>query len=423
MQYFRIHIYLDVIKFFRSFFFTIYNKKDDLKIGNILIKNSRKKFFLLTSQCRISFLILLQYFKKKFNKKNEIIFLAYNLPEMVNIAKNLDFKIVFCDLDKKTGFFDLKKLKKKINNKTIAVVLTNMFNSYEQSLMLKKICSPKKIFLVEDNAIYFDNYKKSKNFKKYSGALGDFALYSFNLMKNISALYGGAITSNNKDFDTYSRNEIHKFGTFPRLILLKQIFIFFILKILAINLFYKYFFFKIIKYTHIKNFNFLLKIFYPSLKFKVINFPNYYFTKISSLSKKLILYQLIDLKKRNSNHKTRKNRNIYYYKKLYYKKIKEISLIKIADFNYQNFIDFPILVKNRSKLNNFLLKNGIETRLYYYKNCEKIFFARRKPHCLNSQKFENNIICLPNGEKISFKYIDYIIQKISNFYLNKKKHL
>ena len=82
------------------------------------------------------------------------------------------------------------------------------------------------------------------------------------------------------------------------------------------------------------------------------------------------------------------------------------------------FAMLSFLVKNRLKLNNFLLKNGIETRLYYYKNCEKIFFDKRKPYCLNSQKFENNIICLPNGEKITFKYIDYIIQKISNFYLN-----
>ena len=120
---------------------------------------------------------------------------------MINVAKNLNFKIILCDLDYKTGFYDLKKLKSKINNKTAAVVLTNMFNSYEQGLKLKKICSSKKISLVEDNAIYFDNYKISKKSKKYSGAIGDFSLYSFNIMKNISALYGGAVTSKIKNFD------------------------------------------------------------------------------------------------------------------------------------------------------------------------------------------------------------------------------
>ena len=68
------------------------------------------------------------------------------------------------------------------------------------------------------------------------------------------------------------------------------------------------------------------------------------------------------------------------------------------------------------ELNNFLLKNGIECRLYYYKNCEKIFNKGARLHCLNSKKFENKVICLPNNEQITFKYIDYIVQTISNFY-------
>ena len=103
-------------------------------------------------------------------------------------------------------------------------------------------------------------------------------------------------------------------------------------------------------------------------------------------------------------------------------KINGIKLIKISDFNYQNFIDFPILVKNRAKLNNFLLKNGIESRLYYYKNCEKIFNKNTKSYCSNSQKYENEIMCLPNSKKITLKYIDYIIKIIFIFY-SKKNNL
>ena len=183
MKYFRIHIYLNIKNFLKSFFLTIYKKKHRTTIESILSKNSKKKYVALTSQCRIAFLIILQYFKKENSKKNEIIFLAYNLPEMINVAKNLNFRIILCDLDYKTGFYDLKKLRKKINNKTAAIVLTNMFNSYEEGLKLRKICSAKKIFLIEDNAIYFDNYKASKNTKKYSGFLGDFTIYSFNIMK------------------------------------------------------------------------------------------------------------------------------------------------------------------------------------------------------------------------------------------------
>ena len=41
--------------------------------------------------------------------------------------------------------------------------------------------------MIEDNAIYFDNFSKNKNKKYFSGSLGDYSIYSFNIMKNISS--------------------------------------------------------------------------------------------------------------------------------------------------------------------------------------------------------------------------------------------
>ena len=166
----------------------------------------------------------------------------------------------------------------------------------------------------------------------------------------------------------------------------------------------------------------MLELFYPSLKFKFKEFPKYYFTNISFLSKKMIFYQLKNLEKRKENHEKRKSNNIYYFEKFEKLEINAVRLLNISDFDYQNFIDFPILVKNREKLNHFLLKKGIETRLYYYKNCEKIFKKTEKL-CINSEKYENEIICLPNSEKVSLKYIDYLVNMISTFYskLNAQK--
>ena len=69
-------------------------------------------------------------------------------------------------------------------------------------------------------------------------------------------------------------------------------------------------------------------------------------------------------------------------------------------------------------MNNFLLSRGIETRSYHYRNCEKIFYKKNKLACLNSEKYENEIICLPNHNKISLKYMDYIVKMVSIFYLN-----
>ena len=220
MKIFRINLYLTIKNFFIAFF--INSNKIDKDIAKVICKNSKKKYFILTSQLRVSFLILLKYLKKKIPSKNEIIFSSYNLAEMVNISKILNYKIKFCDLNYNSGFFNMQDLRKKINKKTIAVVLTNMFNTYQDTILLRKICRKKGVILIEDNAIFFDNYKKIKNQKNFSGTFGNYSLYSFNIMKNISALYGGGISTNDKDFINFAQNEIKLFKSFNLFLLFKQ---------------------------------------------------------------------------------------------------------------------------------------------------------------------------------------------------------
>ena len=50
---------------------------------------------------------------------------------------------------------------------------------------IKKIATKFKITLIEDNAIYFDNFSQFSRNKIYSGNFGDYTIYSFNIMKNI----------------------------------------------------------------------------------------------------------------------------------------------------------------------------------------------------------------------------------------------
>ena len=257
---FRIYIYLSFLNFLRSFFFN--NKwKIKKKISKIILRQSEKKYFEFSSQCRISFLYILKFLKKENKDRNEIIFSAYNLPEMINIAKNLKYKIRFCDLNYESGFVEANQILKKINKKTKVIVLTNMFNNWEQSMRIKKLANKKKIFLIEDNAIYFDNFSLKKNKKKYSGSLGDFTIYSFNIMKNISGLFGGAIATNNKQFINYYNFENKKNNSFFKSKLISQIIIFIILKVMSIRILYKNLFIFIIEYAHKKKIGLLLKLF------------------------------------------------------------------------------------------------------------------------------------------------------------------
>ena len=274
---FRIWLYLSFLNFLSNLFSKNNLDKNQELIKKTLSHQSSKNLTALFSQCRVGFYFILKYIKKK-SKKNEIIFCAYNLPEMVNIAVNLNFKIKFCDINYKTGTIDLKQLKKKITNKTSAIVLNNMFNNYQDSKKIKKITKKFKINLIEDNAIYFDNYFNANKKKYYSGIFGDFTLYSFNIMKNISSLYGGAVSTNEKNFINYCQKEDSKMSQFNLGVLLKQILIFMILKLMSLRFLYRYFFVYIIRYVHKNNIKSILQLFYTSLKSERVKFPKYYFS-------------------------------------------------------------------------------------------------------------------------------------------------
>ena len=353
--------------------------------------------------------------KKNYPQKREVIFSSYNLEEMIQIAKNLNLKVIFSDLNYKTGCLDERNLRKKLNKNTLALVYTNMFNDYKNQLKIQNLCKKNKIIFIEDNAIYFDNYHLKKNKKFFSGTLGDYTLYSFNIMKNISGLYGGGISSNNLDFFKFNEKLQSNFKRFPRLIYLKQNLIFLILRVFSIGFIYNFLFFYIVKYAHFKQDKFLLKLFYPSLKFKKKKIPDYYYSTIDKFSKKLVFLQLNNSKQRKKNHFSRKENNKYYFNIFRKMKLKQVDLLNIQDLNYQNFLDFPILVKNKVQLNEFLLEKGFEVKFIHYKNCSKTFNIDSRFN-KNAELFERKLICLPNHSGINKNYIKNISIAVKEFY-------
>ena len=413
MNYFRINIYLNFKTFLKSIITKVVKRRG---IETLIKKNSKKRYFILTSQLRVGFLILLKYLKKKYSTKNEIIFQPFNLPEMINIAIQSKFKVRFKKLNYKTGQPDFKYLNSIVNNKTLALVATNIFLSPKSIIFLKNFCKKKKIIFIEDNAIYFDNFFFKQNKKKYSGSFGDYTLYSFNIMKNVSSFFGGGVATDDIDFKVFAKHEISNYREFFKFVLLKQIIIFFILKVLKFRFFYRLFL-KIITISHQKNNKFILKIVYPALKFKKTKFPKYYFTKISSISKNATFYQLKNLNSRKKNHLIRKKNNIFYSKLFKKLNIKQVKILPIENYNFQNFMDFPIFVENREKLNNYLLNNGIETKYIFYQDCVKIFKPTSKKEIKdNSEYFSNKVIGLPNHVNISKDYMNRIGERIKRYY-------
>ena len=132
----------------------------------------------------------------------------------------------------------------------------------------------------------------------------------------------------------------------------------------------------------------------------------------------MILLQLQSKKYLNYNHKLKKENNIYYDSLFRKRNIKDIKLINLKEVTFQNFNDFPIIIKNKKILVNYLFTKGIETKSIQYLDCQNIFKVKNKD---NLDYYEEKVLCLPNHIKIKKNYITYIVKCIDNFYKKKIK--
>ena len=149
------------------------------------------------------------------------------------------------------------------------------------------------------------------------------------------------------------------------------------------------FFLRIIRFAHLNNLNIILKLLYPSLKSLRKNLPNYYYSKMSDLSVFVTYLQLKNVDKRKKLFKERQIKHTLYFRKIK-KMSKKLQTIKITNKNFQNYLDFPLFIKNKKNLNKFLLNHGMEVRFKHYYNCEKLF--RKTKNCINSERYENELI-------------------------------
>jgi len=412
MKVSRVKIYCKLKYIFFSLFLN--SEKVTSVIKNKLSDQTKKKYVQFFGMCRTCFIVVLEYLIKYRPEKNEILICSYNLEEMIEIAKIYKFKVKLIDIDLKTGSMDLNIIDKNISDNTAAILYTNMFNNYSELIKLKKICEKNEILLIEDNAIYLGNYHQDNENKIYSGSFGDVSIFSFGIMKNISAIFGGALVTSNIDIYNFAQEKNNSFQNFPSSLYFKKFLLFIILKLSLSKLIYNFFFFYVLKIAHNFKIKFLLKLIYPSLNFKLKKYilPEYK-SKISNLSLKII-YQIIKDPDFETQRKKRKENNLLYYKLL--DQNQNIKQIELLDFDFQNFLDYPIIVKkNKDKLVELLFKKGLETRYHFYSNFEKYLNLKNNNV---SKYYEENLICLPSHSEIEEKKIKKYCKEINNFYLN-----
>tara|TARA_Y100000590_G_C15683748_1_gene1000794 strand:+ start:615 stop:1907 length:1293 start_codon:yes stop_codon:yes gene_type:complete len=422
----RFYFNISVIQNINFFVKKIINFRESKLINHNEIFDIYKKsniYFL--EHGRSAFYLFLISLKKKTNRK-KIIINSFTLFEMINMIIYAGFEPILIDLKENSLETNAKEKILEIEKDLAAVVITHLngFNNdvFQVKNVLEKINSnnkSEKIYLIEDCAVSLGSNKDGQ----YSGNIGDFAILSFNIMKNITTLTGGALIDNykkleiNSSFDSFKKEKSISS-------IKKSIFVM-MLQLLNSKIFF-IFFFQFIKFSHKNNLNFFLKKYRTDFKVfikKII--PDEYLKKMDPLKKEFLIDQFPKIF--NDQYKRVEKA------KIYYQKLSNLDCFYFPQkiFDSSNiFIDFPIICKNY-ELKNFIweksLINNIDIKNYYYTNCgsEKIYeIYKEKEKLKNSDNVAKNIFMLPVNKNFNNKDIEKIVNFLNETvkeWINEKK--
>ena len=185
------------------------NKNDSLKIiKSVLIKNSpnegnltRKlenkiskmlniKYVIATTSGTVAIFLALKALKIK--KGDEVLVPNITFATTINAVNLTGAKPVLIDVNEENLLLDDKKIKKRINKKTKAIIAVHISGRGSNIYKLKRIAKKYNLNLIEDLAEAFG----SKIKKKFLGTVGDVGCFSFSPPKIITTGQGGAVVTN-----------------------------------------------------------------------------------------------------------------------------------------------------------------------------------------------------------------------------------
>lgn len=126
---------------------------------------------------------------------DEVIVPTFTYIASVNAITYTGATPVFVDSDLSHWQMNVNDVKKKINNKTKAILAVHLYGHPCDIDELKKIADENKLFLIEDTAEALGSEFEGKKV----GTFGDVATFSFFGNKTITTGEGGMVVTNNKD--------------------------------------------------------------------------------------------------------------------------------------------------------------------------------------------------------------------------------
>lgn len=163
-----------------------------------------KKHAIAMPQARVGIYLTL---KNTIQPGQKVVLSPYTIHEVINMVICAGGRPVFADIERETCNIDTSKLDSLIDDETGAVMVTHLHGLACNLTEAKDVCARRGVPLIEDAAQAFG----SKHAGQRAGTFGKAGILSFGMAKNINALYGGMVVTDDDDLAASLRADIDAF--------------------------------------------------------------------------------------------------------------------------------------------------------------------------------------------------------------------
>lgn len=333
---------------------------------------------ILTNSCTSALFLALKTLG--IGKGDEVIVPSFTFCSTVNIIEHLEATPVFVDINYDTFLLDEDDVKRKLSNKTKAIIIVHFAGYVADINNYKSIVADyeNKIYLVEDAAHAFGSmYGDSK-----IGNHTDATCFSFYATKNITTGEGGALLlKNRKLLEKAEKLAWHGIN--------KDLWD---------------------RYSNKSEWKYDVE--YPGYKFNM-----------SDLNAALGLGQMTKV-----NEMENKRKDIAHKYNQEFKKIKNYVELPILenDYSENSYHLYVIKIKGgealRDKFISYMKDNNIGVSVHFIPNHMQSYYKHKYNFKLiNTEKVYNEIVSLPMYSSLSEDNISYIISTVLEFFYGEKK--
>lgn len=346
-----------------------------------------------------------------FNRGDEIILPAYTYYAMASVIISLGLKPVFVDVNPFDCTIDISLVEKNITHRTKAIIPTHLYGQPCEMDTILQIAGKNNIKIIEDCAKACGAEYKGRKV----GSIGDYAYFTFGLTKELNALGGGMITTNDRVIAAKIREETSKYRFTGSLGLVKMLISAFVTNAATNKYFFGFFIYPLIKLLNKFGIDPIQKFFDEKEKtFSEVDISRY--RLMSNLQAKIGLRSLSRLDGLNEQYLANAG--------FLHGRIKNNSNVKMpvsVGVRKRTCLTYILQTDKRGELASELLKAGVDTSRGYMKNCASLeIFKEFNTECPNAEAISRRILHLPIYPSLDESDFVKIAGVLEKFYESQK---